>query len=607
MVLKKSLKNGFKIEDKQGEEKTKHDSIALPAKNKEDDVRLAEEGEDEAPDGGWGWMVTFGMVIVFVTTIGPSNSFTIVFGDFLDATHQAGSVTTMLNSLFNISYSLAGLVTSPLLKQFSMKSVGVVGAIIFCIPNVMLAFVHQVIEMAVSSFLQGLGLGLLFTICNINFNAYFVKKRSMIMGIAQVIVGLGNIVYPIAIEMMMEEYGFRGTALIIGALGLNCIPAMALMRPPDIWKKNFKSKKQHKEGDNQVDESKKPLMSTDPVPLAPREVELLKKASKWNSVRSLQEDASKQPDLTPEVRVASVSDVEGGVCRERSKSLMVSGLRYDRPKVRKGLLAGFTSSSLTNLRVQPGPETLTNVVMQMQGTETAIAEDDRDNDGVEMDVINEKTSNFFGARSRRILDSLIDFSLLKNPSFLNMCLGLSFVFTSDLTFSTFLPLMMASRDFTKADAALAITASATAELVSRIAYATFAIFYDVRPKVIFFVAMCLMSLVRIGYLYLEDTLSGTIIMVAAIGAVRSWLFVSQSLVIVEDIRVDQFAAAYGVYAIVSGVISITIGPLTGLVKDWTDSFTVCQIVLVIMNTVFIVPWAVEIIYSKKKTRSEAQV
>lgn len=101
-------------------------------------------------------------------------------------------------------------------------------------------------------------------------------------------------------------------------------------------------------------------------------------------------------------------------------------------------------------------------------------------------------------RSRRLLDSLIDFSLLKNRAFMNMCLGISFVFTSDFTFASFLPMMMTSRGFTKADAALAITASASAELVSRICLATFTIFVDARPKIIFFIAMICMTLAKLG-------------------------------------------------------------------------------------------------------------
>lgn len=59
-----------------------------------------------------------------------------------------------------------------------MRPVGVVGAMLFSFPNVCLAFVRNVYEMALINFLQGLGLGLIFTICNTNFNAYFVKRRA---------------------------------------------------------------------------------------------------------------------------------------------------------------------------------------------------------------------------------------------------------------------------------------------------------------------------------------------------------------------------------------------------------------------------------------------
>lgn len=68
--------------------------------------------------------------------------------------------------------------TNTLLKKYSMRPVGVFGAVLFSLPNVCLAFVTNVYEMAFLNFLQGMGLGLIVTICNTNFNAYFVKKRA---------------------------------------------------------------------------------------------------------------------------------------------------------------------------------------------------------------------------------------------------------------------------------------------------------------------------------------------------------------------------------------------------------------------------------------------
>lgn len=59
---------------------------------------------------------------------------------------------------------------------------------------------------------------------------------------------------------------------------------------------------------------------------------------------------------------------------------------------------------------------------------------------------------------------------------------------------------------------------------------------------------------------------GLISMVAVIGMVRSWLMVPQVLVVVENLSVDKFAAAYGVFAIISGVISIVCAPIVGKIK-----------------------------------------
>lgn len=115
---------------------------------------------------------------------------------------------------------------------------------------------------------------------------------------------------------------------------------------------------------------------------------------------------------TAEVRVGSVADVESALIqRGRSKSLLVSSWT-DWPKNRRhaALLANLTSSSLTNLRVQPGTETLNSAVLLRKSPPAAIVEDELDNaeddDDEEDVVITEKTPKLFGARymcNKRVL------------------------------------------------------------------------------------------------------------------------------------------------------------------------------------------------------------
>lgn len=68
--------------------------------------------------------------------------------------------------------------TNTLLKRFTMRRVGIFGAVLFSISNIAMAFVNHFYEMAFLNLLQGVGIGLIVTICNTNFNAYFVKKRA---------------------------------------------------------------------------------------------------------------------------------------------------------------------------------------------------------------------------------------------------------------------------------------------------------------------------------------------------------------------------------------------------------------------------------------------
>ncbi|XP_033216574.1 uncharacterized protein LOC117172597 [Belonocnema kinseyi] len=574
------------------------------------------EEENEAPDGGWGWMVALGLVVVFTTTIGPAASFTIIFGDFLDQTGQAGSVTTILNSVFNISFSLAGLGTNPLLKVFSIRTVGMIGAIAFAIPNVLQAFVGHVVELAVLFFLQGIGCGFIFTVCNTNFNAYFVKRRATVMSACQTIVGLGCIVYPIWIEKMMKAYGFRGTAALIGALSLNCIVGMALMHPVEWhYKKNKKKTTSEKmalikqesignirfSGEFKLINDHWKRRSTIDV------IHPSMKSNRWNSLRSLKED-----DFENKTELSgSLTNVESGNIRRRANTIT-----HKHESVAKIVTEALSSSSLANLRMPVGFDNLNNAEARVKtkifekpkNFELKILEKTK-----EMDTLGEN-EKFNSTEKLREKDNLtnseemklekkkghkwsfsdvIDMTLMKDRAFINTCLGISFVFASDFTFSSLLPLMMIKYGYTQGDAALAITVGATAELVSKILLAIFTLIVGARPKKLFFFAMICMALAKIGFYYLEHTMMGLITMVAAIGMVRSWLMVPQPLVVVENLSVDKFAAAYGVFAIISGAISIIFGPVVGFIKDWTDSFDLCQLVLVGLNVLFIVPWGME--------------
>lgn len=63
------------------------------------------------------------------------------------------------------------------------------------------------------------------------FNQYFVEKRVLMMSVAQSLMGVAVLMYPITVQFLMDKYGFRGTMAVIAAINAHVIFAMLAMHP----------------------------------------------------------------------------------------------------------------------------------------------------------------------------------------------------------------------------------------------------------------------------------------------------------------------------------------------------------------------------------------
>ncbi|XP_011138019.2 monocarboxylate transporter 9 isoform X2 [Harpegnathos saltator] len=592
-----SADNSEKIAEK------KNATVKMIDEEEEDEITL----EDLAPDGGWGWMIALAMILIIVTTIGPWSSFAIIFGDFLEASGMAGTASSVSNSFFMITFSTSSMMTNMLLKRYSVRPVGIMGSLFFAISSILLTFIRNVYEMTFLFFLQGVGTGLIITICNTVFNSYFVKKRAKVMNVSQVIIALGGIVYPMLTEKMMEWYGFHGTVAIVGAWSLNSIVGMTLMHPVE-WHMKKREEVLAERARAREEKGREHCLTLNNRRSTIDVIHLSSK-TKWCSLRSLKEEGDKEVSLlienlkTPAHRVASNSAIEGGIRgRARSGSM--------RESLTKGM-STISASSLVNLA--SGASAFSDIwqrhldkkgrerqpdtdVQEKAEKQDELGEEQKKKQGQEEEEEEEKTE------CKTILRQLLDMSLIKNWCFMNLCFGVSFVCTADFAFSSLLPLMMTDAGYTKTEAALTVTLSGITELLSRILLAIFTLLVNVRSKYIFFTATILMQFARIGFLLYEHTLTGAFIMIALIGLVRSWLLVPQPLVIIEDINIERFASAYGINAVISGLVTIVFGAIVGIIKDWTNSFKMYQISLLVMNGAFIVPWAFQFFVVDLKRR-----
>ncbi|XP_074645629.1 monocarboxylate transporter 12-like isoform X3 [Tubulanus polymorphus] len=77
----------------------------------------------------------------------------------------------------------------------------------------------------------GVGFGMAFTPCAVIPATYFPDKQALVTGLALSGIGCGSCIMPFFIEFTIEQYGWRGSMMILGGLSLNLCVCGALIRP----------------------------------------------------------------------------------------------------------------------------------------------------------------------------------------------------------------------------------------------------------------------------------------------------------------------------------------------------------------------------------------
>lgn len=76
-----------------------------------------------------------------------------------------------------------------------------------------------------------MGFGLVSAAFPLALNSYFDVKRGLATGLAMTGMGLGPIVMPLIINVLLDYYGTTGCMLLLGGISLNIIVAACLLQP----------------------------------------------------------------------------------------------------------------------------------------------------------------------------------------------------------------------------------------------------------------------------------------------------------------------------------------------------------------------------------------
>lgn len=186
----------------------------------------------EPPEGGWGWAVVVGAFISIGFSYAFPKSITVFFKEIEIIFDATPSQVSWISSIMLAVMYAGGPISSILVNKYGSRPIILVGGCLASTGLILASFCNTVGQLYFCIGVVG-GLGLAF---NLNpaltmIGKYFYKRRPIANGIAMA----GSPVFLSTLAplntWLFDQFGWRGSFLILGGLLLNCCVAGALMRP----------------------------------------------------------------------------------------------------------------------------------------------------------------------------------------------------------------------------------------------------------------------------------------------------------------------------------------------------------------------------------------
>ncbi|OWF52043.1 monocarboxylate transporter 12-like [Mizuhopecten yessoensis] len=201
--------------------------------NRKDNSCDDSQDEDELspPDGGWGWVIVFGSLVIHIILFGIEKSSGIFFLKFDEKFHQSAIVTAWVTTLPGGLRLILGPLCSMLTNKFSFRPIVMAGAVLMGLGMVLTGFANNMTLVFISfAIIEGLGMSLVYSPAVVIVGKYFTGRRGLAVGIATS--SFGSFLFPTFIEFLFDYYGFLGAMLMLAGTSLNIMVCGSLFTPP---------------------------------------------------------------------------------------------------------------------------------------------------------------------------------------------------------------------------------------------------------------------------------------------------------------------------------------------------------------------------------------
>ncbi|XP_065927540.1 monocarboxylate transporter 12 [Magallana gigas] len=205
----------------------------------------------EKKEGGfWGVVVVFAAFMIQIPSFGTAQSFGIynmyLLKYFKDASPAAVALIGSINvgvflgsaiflHLFDfilLLFYFSGPIATFLMNHMNHRKVALLGAVLSSAGLIAMPFAPNLVYMyGFYGVLSGLGFCLVYVPSHVLSGLYYDKQRSLATGLATSGSGVGAIIFPLLVNFLVDNFGWRGSFYIICGLCMQNIIFAGLLRP----------------------------------------------------------------------------------------------------------------------------------------------------------------------------------------------------------------------------------------------------------------------------------------------------------------------------------------------------------------------------------------
>lgn len=546
-----------------------------------------------APDGGWGWIVVIGVMVVNFATRSIEPSFGLLFGDKLRDLGVATTGASAIMSTLDATINFSGLFVGPLIRKYSYRKVALLGSALSAL-GLIATFPAENMAHIISTYsiMGGLGVGFAWSSTFVALNHYFSKKRGQAVGLSMVGSGLGMLAMPQAVQLLLEAYSFHGAVLILGGVALHAIVGSMLLQPIEWHLKTAKHMKieerdQHESKGTEL-EAQSPLLEKSNVAVltasAPADIEKQETAGKKQS-QNLLRIVSTASMLSHKRKVSVISSISSMDFTGSTGHVHTHVVSDDEDDHFGGLVMKKLGRKKSSAARKDVRKTLPTSEKQKAKDEPKLS-----------------THPSHESYWKRVVH-FMDLDLLKDPIYLNILFGLSTFYVAEVNFKMVVPFFLHDLGYTKQDTAFFLSMTAVSDILARAVLPPICDRVKITRRIIFVIAAIFLGISR--SVFAEQT-DYTALMATLVinGFFRGATFINFTLTIAEYCSLDKLPAAFGLHMVAKGLFIVALSPPIGVIRDVSRSYPLCIHSQTLLIFICVASWAIEYLVTRKSSNEK---